>query len=181
MLGRRGVLVLDAVASMNQLGEIEKQTPQILSMVEFQRRQPICRFRSQGGQGGHLRHCGAGRRRDCRQAWFLQIDLGVPARREKIHCHCLRGGGGMAPENIRQTQERRPDGLKDLFLHPKDKKESYGKNNNRDHHGHRRTVRKPRLVGTNSGAALAGLGGVLIVWGIVKMVRQKQSSGNNQT
>jgi hypothetical protein len=37
------------------------------------------------------------------------------------------------------------------------------------------------LVGTNSGAALAGLGGVLIVWGIVKMVRQKQSSGNNQT
>jgi hypothetical protein len=37
------------------------------------------------------------------------------------------------------------------------------------------------LVGTNSGSALAGLGGVLIVWGIVKMVRQKQSSGNNQT
>jgi hypothetical protein len=37
------------------------------------------------------------------------------------------------------------------------------------------------LVGTNSGAALAGLGGVLIVWGIVKMIRQKQSSGNNQT
>jgi uncharacterized membrane-anchored protein len=35
MLGRRGVLVLDAVASMNQLGEIEKQTPQILSMVDF--------------------------------------------------------------------------------------------------------------------------------------------------
>ncbi len=35
MLGRRGVLVLDAVASMNQLGEIEKQTPRILSMVDF--------------------------------------------------------------------------------------------------------------------------------------------------
>jgi uncharacterized membrane-anchored protein len=35
ILGRRGVLVLDAVASMGQLGEIEKQTPQILSMVDF--------------------------------------------------------------------------------------------------------------------------------------------------
>ncbi|MGA2787527.1 MAG: DUF2167 domain-containing protein [Verrucomicrobiota bacterium] len=35
ILGRRGVLVLDAVASMSQLGEIEKQTPQILSMVDF--------------------------------------------------------------------------------------------------------------------------------------------------
>ena len=35
ILGRRGVLVLNGVASMSQLGEIEKQTPEILSMVDF--------------------------------------------------------------------------------------------------------------------------------------------------
>jgi uncharacterized membrane-anchored protein len=35
MLGRHGVLVLSAVASMDQLGEIEKETPQILGMVNF--------------------------------------------------------------------------------------------------------------------------------------------------
>ena len=36
ILGRRGVLVLNAVAGMNQLTEIEQQTPKILSMVNFQ-------------------------------------------------------------------------------------------------------------------------------------------------
>lgn len=36
ILGRRGVLVLNAVAGMNQLGKIEEQTPKILSMVNFQ-------------------------------------------------------------------------------------------------------------------------------------------------
>jgi uncharacterized membrane-anchored protein len=35
ILGRHGVLVLKAVASMGQLPEIENQTPQVLSMVEF--------------------------------------------------------------------------------------------------------------------------------------------------
>lgn len=35
MLGRRGVLVLSAVSSMDQLAEIEKETPQILGMVNF--------------------------------------------------------------------------------------------------------------------------------------------------
>ena len=35
ILGRRGVLVLTAVAEMHQLPEIEKQTPQILGMVDF--------------------------------------------------------------------------------------------------------------------------------------------------
>jgi uncharacterized membrane-anchored protein len=35
MLGRRGVLVLNAVASINQLPQIEEQTPQILGMVDF--------------------------------------------------------------------------------------------------------------------------------------------------
>ena len=35
MLGRRGVLVLNAVAGVSQLAEIEKQTPQILTMVNF--------------------------------------------------------------------------------------------------------------------------------------------------
>jgi uncharacterized membrane-anchored protein len=35
MLGRRGVLQLNAVSTMPQLDEIEKQTPQILSMVNF--------------------------------------------------------------------------------------------------------------------------------------------------
>lgn len=35
MLGRRGVLVLNAVAPVQQLGEIEAATPAILSMVEF--------------------------------------------------------------------------------------------------------------------------------------------------
>jgi hypothetical protein len=36
------------------------------------------------------------------------------------------------------------------------------------------------LVGTDSGVALSVLGGALIVWGIAKMVRQKQGSGNNK-
>lgn len=36
MLGRRGVLVLNAVAGMNQLTEIEQATPSILAMVNFQ-------------------------------------------------------------------------------------------------------------------------------------------------
>lgn len=35
VLGRRGVLELDAVAGMNQLTEIENQTPDILNMVDF--------------------------------------------------------------------------------------------------------------------------------------------------
>ena len=35
VLGRRGVLDLDAVAGMNQLPEIEKRTPEILNMVDF--------------------------------------------------------------------------------------------------------------------------------------------------
>jgi uncharacterized membrane-anchored protein len=35
ILGRRGVLILNAVSSMNQLPEIEKQIPQILGMVDF--------------------------------------------------------------------------------------------------------------------------------------------------
>jgi uncharacterized membrane-anchored protein len=35
ILGRRGVLVLNAVAGMDQLHAIEKQTPQILGMVNF--------------------------------------------------------------------------------------------------------------------------------------------------
>jgi hypothetical protein len=36
------------------------------------------------------------------------------------------------------------------------------------------------LIGTQSGAALAVLGAVLVVWGIFKMVRRKQGSGNNK-
>jgi len=36
MLGRRGVLVLNAVAATSQLAEIEKATPTMLSMVDFQ-------------------------------------------------------------------------------------------------------------------------------------------------
>ena len=35
MLGRRGVLVLNAVAGMNQLAEIEAATPTILSAIDF--------------------------------------------------------------------------------------------------------------------------------------------------
>jgi len=35
------------------------------------------------------------------------------------------------------------------------------------------------LIGTNSGVALAVLGVVLVIWGIVKIVRQKQRGGNN--
>lgn len=35
MLGRRGVLELNAVAAIDQLPEIDKQTPQILAMVDF--------------------------------------------------------------------------------------------------------------------------------------------------
>lgn len=35
ILGRRGVLVLTAVSSMDQLPEIEKETPGILGMVDF--------------------------------------------------------------------------------------------------------------------------------------------------
>ena len=36
MLGRRGVLELNAVAGMTQLGDIEKATPTLLGMVDFQ-------------------------------------------------------------------------------------------------------------------------------------------------
>ena len=36
MLGRRGVLVLNAVAGMSQLQEIESATPAVLAMVDFQ-------------------------------------------------------------------------------------------------------------------------------------------------
>lgn len=36
MLGRRGVLVLNAVASMGELKEVEAATPTLLSMVDFQ-------------------------------------------------------------------------------------------------------------------------------------------------
>jgi uncharacterized membrane-anchored protein len=35
ILGRKGVLELNAVAAVDQLAEIDKQTPQILSMVDF--------------------------------------------------------------------------------------------------------------------------------------------------
>lgn len=35
-LGRRGVLVLNAIAGMNQLPEIEKAMPEVLAMVDFQ-------------------------------------------------------------------------------------------------------------------------------------------------
>ncbi len=35
VLGRKGVLVLNAIATVSQLPEIEKNTPQILSMVDF--------------------------------------------------------------------------------------------------------------------------------------------------
>jgi uncharacterized membrane-anchored protein len=35
MLGRKGVLELNAIASVDQLGEIDRQTPQILGMVDF--------------------------------------------------------------------------------------------------------------------------------------------------
>ena len=36
ILGRRGVLILSAIAGMGQLDEIKQATPQILSMVNFQ-------------------------------------------------------------------------------------------------------------------------------------------------
>src|SRR5260221_2083676 len=35
MLGRKGVLELNAIASVDQLGEIDAETPQILGMVDF--------------------------------------------------------------------------------------------------------------------------------------------------
>jgi hypothetical protein len=35
------------------------------------------------------------------------------------------------------------------------------------------------LIGTNSGVALAGLGAVMVVWGIVNLARRRQRSGNN--
>jgi uncharacterized membrane-anchored protein len=35
MLGRKGVLELNAIASVNQFAEIDAQTPQILGMVDF--------------------------------------------------------------------------------------------------------------------------------------------------
>jgi uncharacterized membrane protein HdeD (DUF308 family) len=35
------------------------------------------------------------------------------------------------------------------------------------------------LIGTQSGIALAVLGAVLVVWGIIKMVRQKQRRNDN--
>ena len=35
VLGRRGILVLNAIANMSQLAQIEKATPEILGMIEF--------------------------------------------------------------------------------------------------------------------------------------------------
>jgi uncharacterized membrane protein HdeD (DUF308 family) len=35
------------------------------------------------------------------------------------------------------------------------------------------------LIGTQSGIALAVLGAVLVVWGIIKMVRQKKRRNDN--
>ena len=35
MLGRKGVLELNAIAGIDQFQEIDKQTPQILAMVDF--------------------------------------------------------------------------------------------------------------------------------------------------
>ena len=37
------------------------------------------------------------------------------------------------------------------------------------------------LIGTQSGTALAVLGAVMVVWGIVRLVRQKQGGSNNNT
>ena len=36
---------------------------------------------------------------------------------------------------------------------------------------------KLALLGTNSGPALAGLGAILVIWGIVQMVRRGGASG----
>lgn len=46
MLGRRGVLVLNAVASMSQLPEVEAATPTLLSMVNFQEGQRYADYNS---------------------------------------------------------------------------------------------------------------------------------------
>lgn len=35
------------------------------------------------------------------------------------------------------------------------------------------------FIGTNSGGLLAVFGAVLVVWGVIKMVRQSRSGGNN--
>ena len=35
------------------------------------------------------------------------------------------------------------------------------------------------LIGTNSGVALAVLGAVMVVWGIINLVRRGQRRGNN--
>lgn len=49
MLGRRGVLVLNAVAVMSQLPEIEKSTPQILAAVDFNPGNRYADFSEAGG------------------------------------------------------------------------------------------------------------------------------------
>jgi uncharacterized membrane-anchored protein len=48
-LGRRGVLVLNAVAGMSQLKEIENQTPKILSAVEFNEGSRYADFNASAG------------------------------------------------------------------------------------------------------------------------------------
>jgi uncharacterized membrane-anchored protein len=74
ILGRRGVLVLGALATLNQVAAIEKQTPQILSMIIFNDGSRHSDFDSKTDQGGHLWHRRARSGRHCAKLGFFKLN-----------------------------------------------------------------------------------------------------------
>jgi len=69
ILGRRGVLVLNSVAGMSQLPEIQRNTPAILSAVNFNSWNRCARRRRRGSK-----------------AWLFQRAMGFDSRSKEI-CH----------------------------------------------------------------------------------------------
>ena len=63
ILGRRGVLVLNAVAGMSQLALVQSGMQRGAGHHRFQPGPPLCRLRSQSGPGRRVRHRRTGGRR----------------------------------------------------------------------------------------------------------------------
>ncbi len=105
ILGRRGVLVLNAVSTMSQLPEIERNAPKILAAIDFNPGNRYADFsEASGDKVASVRHRGAGRRRSSGEARSFQRALDFRPRGEEI-CHHGRGGpGGIAPQVVRQGQ-----------------------------------------------------------------------------
>lgn len=177
ILGRRGVLVLDAISSMDQLPDIEKQTPQILSMVEFNQRNRYADFDPKvdkvaaygiaalvaGGVAAKL-------------GFFKLIWIFLLAAKNLSSLPAWRRRPGS------EKFSRSATTLRYEMLHLNVPK---GKTMVKIIIGLVMIVGglsgKLVLVGTNSGVALAVLGGILIIWGVAKMIRQKQGSSGNKS